>query len=89
VDYEIKKIIMIILTGCGLFLISFLYSDLTLHIKLLIKILSVISFPFLLFLMRFYEPIELLRLKEAFIKWRNPLKWKQNISKMKMFSKKL
>lgn len=88
VDYEIKKIIMIILTGCGLFFISFLYSDLTLHIKLLIKVLSVISFPFLLFLMRFYEPIELLRLKEAFTKWRNPLKWKQNILKMKMFSKK-
>jgi O-antigen/teichoic acid export membrane protein len=88
VNYEIKKIIMIIFTGCGLFLLSFLYFDLTLHIKLLIKILSVISFPFILFLMKFYEPIEIIRLKEAYKKWRNPLKWKQNILKMKMFSKK-
>jgi len=88
VNYEIKKIIMIILTGCGLFLLSFLYFDLTLHIKLVIKILSVISFPFILFLMKFYEPIEIMRIREAFNKWRNPLKWRQNLLKMKMFFKK-
>jgi O-antigen/teichoic acid export membrane protein len=88
VNYEIRKIFMVIFTGCGLFLLSFLYLDLTLHLKLLIKILSVISFPFILLLLKFYEPIEIIRLRQAFKKWNNPLKWKQNILKMKMFSKK-
>jgi hypothetical protein len=37
-----------------------------------------ISFPFILYPLRFYEAIELERLHGFWIKWRNPGKWADN-----------
>jgi len=34
--------------------------------------------------MKFYEPIEIKRIKQSWKKWRNPNNWKENMSKIKI-----
>lgn len=57
IPYEIKKIVLLILIGA--FLSSFIYW---LHdgiLSILVKILLIVLFPFILYLFRFYEKIEM------------------------------
>ncbi len=88
VDYEILKIIKIISLGIVLFVISTFFNDVSILARIALKVLIIVSFPLILYLTGFYEKIEIERLTQAWQKWNNPLKWKQNILKMKMFSKK-
>ena len=88
VDYEILRIITLIGFGIILFIISTFFNDIKIIFRILLKILVIISFPWVLYLTGFYEKIEIERITQAWSKWNNPLKWKQNILKMKTFSKK-
>jgi O-antigen/teichoic acid export membrane protein len=88
IRYEIFKIILLISIGIVLFIISTFFNDINLIFRILIKVLIIVAFPWILYLVGFYEKIEIERITQAWLKWRNPLRWKQNILKMKMFSKK-
>jgi len=88
VGYEIYKIIKLISLGIVLFLISTFFNDINIILSILLKVLIIISFPFVLYLTGFYEKIEIERIKQAWLKWNNPMKWKHNILKMKTFSKR-
>jgi O-antigen/teichoic acid export membrane protein len=79
IKYEITKVIKIIGTGILIYLISILTNDMSLLARLLIKSLLFISFPFILYPLKFYEPIELNRLHGFWLKWRNPRNWHNNI----------
>jgi hypothetical protein len=46
-----------------------------------IKIVLVVIFPILLYFWDFYEEIELVRMKELWIKWRKPAVWKERLKK--------
>ncbi len=83
IPYELKKIILIvilttILAGASLFL-----NGTPLLIRLILKFLILILFPVSAYLFGFFESIEIMRIKESFNKWKNPFKWKENISKIK------
>jgi len=71
---------------CGMVLIVFglILSPYALWIRLTGKLLLILSFPFILYLWNFYEPIEIQTIKGAWRKWRNPLNWKKNRSKIKL-----
>lgn len=88
VNYEIFKIVKLISLGIILFIISTFFNDINIILRISLKVLIIISFPWILFLAGFYEKIEIERITQAWLKWNNPLKWKQNLLKMKMFSKK-
>jgi len=75
VPYEISKLIKMFLVGVGLFFLGYLCSGLHLWLRLTLKLLLIMSFPFLLYPFNFYEPIELQRIGEIWRKWRNPLGW--------------
>ncbi|KQC11056.1 MAG: hypothetical protein APR54_11355 [Candidatus Cloacimonas sp. SDB] len=77
IPYELKKIITMILTGLGLFLLSLFVNDFSLIPRLAVKFILILSFPLVLYFLNFYEPIELLRLKQSWQKWSNPRKWKK------------
>jgi len=78
ISYEIKKIITIIILGLALYTLSLFVTDLTLIFRVSIKIVLIISFPFLLYPLKFYEDIELLRINQAWQKWIDPGNWKKN-----------
>jgi len=79
IKYEISKVIKILGAGILIYSISILTNDLSLLARLLIKSLLFISFPFILYPLKFYEPIELNRLHGFWLKWRNPRNWRTNI----------
>ena len=81
ISYEIKKIVTMIILGVVLYAISLLVGDLTLILRVSIKLILIISFPFLLYFTNFYEEIELLRIKQSWQKWRNPKNWKKYFGK--------
>ncbi|MBI9055291.1 MAG: oligosaccharide flippase family protein [Bacteroidales bacterium] len=64
VKYEIKKLIILLGTGIALYCISLLFFNFNFTLKVALKLGLLVLFPFILFLFRFYEKIELERLKE-------------------------
>jgi len=78
IPYEILKVLKIICTGILIYIISTLTNDLSLFARLLIKSALILSFPLILYILKFYEPIELERLQGFWLKWRSPGKWFSN-----------
>lgn len=81
VKYEIQKIVLLILIGAGLYMFSLLFIQFNFYIKILLKLLLIVSFPLILRIFNFYEKIELERLKGFFKKWKNSKFWKRNLLK--------
>lgn len=80
VKYEIGKMFLLITVGVVLYAISLFLIDLDFYLKIGIKLFIILTFPFILRLFNFYEPVELLRIKGFWQKWRNPLDWKKNMN---------
>jgi len=81
IRYETRKIILLIVLSVVLFLISMLTYSLHKYLAMGIKTILFLSFPFLLYLFRFYEPVELQRIHEIWVRWRDPRKWTSNLKK--------
>jgi len=73
-----------IFTGICLYSAGLLSNSFPLVMRLTVKLLLIASFPLILYWFGFYESIELERLGQFWIKWRNPLRWSKNLSKMKL-----
>ena len=83
VPYEIPKILMLLVLG-SLFSFSCLFlNDLGLLPRLLLKTGCLVSFPFILYLLRFYEPVELQAIKGFIKKWSDIRSLKNNINSLK------
>jgi len=71
IPYELSKIFLILITGTLLSLSGLLISEMELFPRLILKILILISFPFILYILKFYEPAEMKSIKGFIIKWSN------------------
>jgi len=80
IPYELTKIFKMIALAILFSIIPFFINDLSLLLRMVIKTTLLISFPFILLLFNFYEPIEIDRLKGAYKKWKHPSKWKSNLN---------
>jgi O-antigen/teichoic acid export membrane protein len=76
IPFEKLKVFKIFITGAVLTSLALLSNQLSILPSVLIKLLLVASFPFILYIWNFYEEIELVRIKEIWIKWRDPSSWK-------------
>ena len=83
IPFELVKIFKLIFVAIALFAISYFFFDFNIWLRILLKLLLIISFPFILYFLNFYEKIELLRIKQSWHKWKNPKNWKKNISDIK------
>jgi len=84
IKYELPKIFKLLFLGVSFYLLATLVEDFALVWRLGLKSLLYISFFFILYLWKFYEEIELERLKGAWKKWKNPRRFWQNISEIKI-----
>jgi O-antigen/teichoic acid export membrane protein len=84
IPYEYKKIAKMILVGAGIVCISFILGELELFTRLIVKLCLLLIFPVILYYWNFYEEVELTKLRQAWEKWRNPSKWKENLQKIKI-----
>ena len=73
IPYENVKLVKMLILAIVLFFLSTLTTNLNILPRILIKVAIIISFPFILYPMNFYEPIEILRIKQSWQKWRKKL----------------
>ena len=78
IPYEIWKISKMVLLALSLYLLVSFTNDLSLLVRLIIKSSILISFPFLLYFIRFYEKNEIQAIKGMWGKWKNPAHWNNN-----------
>lgn len=82
IPYELKKISLIIIVFLVLFLASISINSYTIWVRVFIKTGLIFMFPIALYWLNFFEEIEITRLKGMWIKWRDPLNWKDNLKKI-------
>jgi len=81
IQFEWKRIIKLIFVIFSLlYLNTFLTID-RLWINILVKILLLMTYPLILFIIRFFTQNEIFRLKGSWKKWKNPKNWKVIIGK--------
>jgi len=83
IPYEFAKILKMIVLAVILLGAALFSQNSVLCIRLVVKSLCIVAFPVILYFMGFYENIELLRIREAWNKWKNPLRWREHFRKMK------
>jgi O-antigen/teichoic acid export membrane protein len=71
--YELRNLIMLIITGTGLYFLSLVSMHWQLLPRLLFKFFLIAMLPVLLIPLKFYEPIELQRIKEITLKYKKLL----------------
>jgi O-antigen/teichoic acid export membrane protein len=83
VPYETRKIIMMLLVGAALSFSSLFINGMDLLPRLLIKTGCVLSFPFILYLLNFYEPVELQAIRGFAVKWSDIRNLRKNLNSLK------
>ena len=83
VPYEISKILILLVTGAALSFSSLLFNGMDLLPRLLIKTVCFVSFPFILYLFNFYEPVELQSIRGFVNKWSKIKNLKHNLNSLK------
>lgn len=82
INYEFWKVIKMIVVGILLFFISLALADFSLPIRMISKIILIISFPVILYFLNFYEKIELESMKGFWKKWRHLSNIKSNLQEL-------
>ena len=83
VPYEIRKIITLLITGSVLSFSSLLINGMDLLPRMIIKTICLVSFPFILYLFNFYEPVELQAIRGFINKWAKMKNLKTNLNSLK------
>ncbi len=68
VKYELRNILVLISVGIGFYLLSLLFQNTTVYLRIILKSLLIIAFPIILWIFNFYEKAEINILKEFFFK---------------------
>ncbi len=82
--YEVVKIFSLFALGSFLAFTGMQLGGIALGPRIAIKIGILLSFPLVLRVLGFYEKIELLRIRQSWQKWRNPLRWKENFKNINL-----
>jgi hypothetical protein len=77
-----KRIAIMLGTAAILYVISLPINTLDTIPRLIAKSLLVVSFPFVLYMFRFYEPVEIDRIHSGWDKWSNFGKLAENIKRL-------
>jgi O-antigen/teichoic acid export membrane protein len=83
IPYEMKKIALMFITGAALSFAGLFINEIHIIPRLLLKSLCIVSFPFILYLFKFYEPSELQSIKGFISKWSRIRNLKENLKSLK------
>ena len=81
--YEVKKIAIMLGTGILLGSAGVFAPIGNILIHFALNIMIIMLWLTILYFTNFFEQVELMRLHQAWVKWKNPLSWKKNLSKEK------
>lgn len=83
VPYETRKIVLLVITGMALSFACQLFNGMDIIPRLLIKTVCVGLFPFIMYILNFYESIEIEYIKGFFEKWSDLKNLGKNIKSLK------
>ena len=86
IPYEMRKIVIMFVIGAALSFSSLLINGMDLLPRLILKTAGVISFPFILYLFKFYEPVEIQSIRGFLAKWAQFRNIKSNLNSLKGIS---
>jgi O-antigen/teichoic acid export membrane protein len=91
IEYEHLKLLKLFVLGILIFLVSDYLNDISLLLRIFLKLTLIIIFPFIIILSGYFSRVELNSISGAIKKWRNPMNWKFNleIEKSKNSNQKL
>ena len=89
VPYEIRKIVMLLVTGAVLSFSGLFINVMDLLPRMIIKTVCLVSFPLILYLFNFYEPVELQFIRGFVNKWSKIRNFKTNLNSLKGISDEL
>jgi len=85
IPYELVKLGKMILVALIIVLVTYVWINPMMIIpRILLKLLLILLFPVFLYFLNFYEPIELIRLKQSWNKWKNPKDWGENMKNIRI-----
>lgn len=79
IPFENYKLIKLFILGILCYSVSTISNDSGLVVRMVLKLLLLGIFPFVLYFLKFYEPVEIQSLYGFYKKWKSPAKWKENI----------
>jgi O-antigen/teichoic acid export membrane protein len=79
IPYEYRKLLLITSAALILYSLASLSNDFSLMVRLIAKTMAIVSFPFVLYLFKFYEPIEIKTIKKIWNTLKRPKEWKNLI----------
>ena len=82
IPYEYVKLFWLSVVGMIIIFLGSLVQNAHIYTRIVTKLCLFASFPLILFVMKFFEPIEIKMLHSAVIKWRNPVHWKTNLGEL-------
>jgi O-antigen/teichoic acid export membrane protein len=83
VPYEMRKILLIFIVGTILSFSSLIVNGMNLLPRIIIKSSCLLSFPFILYFFRFYEPVELVSIKGFISKWSDLRNFRNNLKSLR------
>jgi len=83
VPFEIRKLSVMFLTGAVLSFASLFLNEMSLLPRLILKTGCLVSFPFILYLFNFYEPVELQAIRGFYVKWSRIKNFSTNLKSLK------
>jgi O-antigen/teichoic acid export membrane protein len=89
VPYEIRKLSVMLIIGAALSFSSLLINGMDLLPRMLLKTVCLVSFPFILYLFNFYEPIELQAIRGFIVKWSKIKDLRNNLKSFKEITDEL
>lgn len=69
VKYELRRMAVLFAVAAGLYVMTLPFDHFSLLERMIYKGIVILSFPFVLYLVRFYEPVEIERLRGFIKKW--------------------
>lgn len=79
IPYEYRRIIKMVILAVCMYGVVVIINDTALWIRLVVKTTLLAAFPFILYLIGFFEKVELKSLKGFWLKWKVVNNWKNNI----------
>lgn len=79
IPFEQGKLALLLLLGSIISFSGLLMTELNLVLRLTLKLLCLVSFPFILYLFDFYEPAEIQTIRKLFNKWKDLSRFRKNL----------
>ncbi len=82
IPYDWIKVVKMLLVGIGIILIGLFIADLNIWFRIGLKFLLLISYPFVLYSLKFYDQDEVEAIKKVFATWKNPSMLRDNLKRL-------